>query len=435
MAISHRLTTRALGAIIAGLMLTGAGLVGSAAPAAAAFKFRKIVDSNTPVPQGGGATFQVGIGTPPAVSGDYVVFLAGNEEYWTMTTRGRQKKRVITRDMRIPRGGGTTFHQGRGGTFVQIYGQTVVFAGIDCDFCIHSSGLYTVPVGGGTRKRIVDIHDRRPDDNTKNFHAFTDDFHVSGSRVVFSNGDSQIFAAPIAGGSSALVAGGVTCDEPYCLFGLPTLDSTESNVLVGAWGSGDNARIVRRKRNGALLEVVADKDTHPPNTPAAYRFDPLHTSFYLPVIDRTDTHRFSIFKGESAAPSSPRITGIYSKGTGGLVRLADTRMHVPGGTGKFTAAGFTGSGGRSLAAANGIVIFRGVDAANKLGIYAVRASGGPIIKVIAQGDPINGTTVDTNEPQSLVFQRDGFDGTTLVFFAQYALNSGRGLFSTQVVLP
>jgi hypothetical protein len=34
-----------------------------------------------------------------------------------------------------------------------------------------------------------------------------------------------------------------------------------------------------------------------------------------------------------------------------------------------------------------------------------------------------------------VFQRGGFDGTTLVFFAQYAGNTGRGLFSTTVELP
>ena len=115
---------------------------------------------------------------------------------------------------------------------------------------------------------------------------------------------------------------------------------------------------------------------------------------------RKTDHNNRVFKGESAAASAPRIYGIYNFGSAGHIGLVDS-----------------------------------TDATGKLGIYAVRASGGAITKIIAQGDPINGTTVDTAEPQSLVFRREGFDGTTLVFVAQYAGNTGRGVFSTQVVLP
>jgi hypothetical protein len=205
-------------------------------------------------------------------------------------------------------------------------------------------------------------------------------------------------------------------------------------VLLRASDGFSNSKIARFNRTGGLIDVIADVDTHAPQTPAGYHFDQFRT-FDLPVIDRTADHNFSVFKGESIADSAPRISGIYSRGSAGFDRLVDSTVRVPGGTGKFDGTGFVDTV-RSLAAVNGIVIFRGVDAAFRHGIYAVRADGsGKITKIIAQGDPINGTTVDAVEPQSLVFRRDGFDGTTLVFMAQYAGNAGRGIFSTKVVLP
>jgi hypothetical protein len=415
-----------------GIALASASLtIGSPAFAA---NYKLIVDTNTPIP-GGSTNFGLSLGDIPAVSGNKVAFRANGGEVWTATTAGRSKRKVITPNTRIPGGGGARF-QLTYGTFIQIHGDTVVLVGSECFGCNSGLGLYTVPVAGGQKIRLVDVNTARPDDGTKTFNRFGDDFHVDGNHVVFSNGDGQIFSVPVAGGLSSQVAGGAACvDVPYCLFSQPTLDSFGQQVFMKGGDGFSNARLVRRARTGTLLEVVADKDTHPPNTHGTYRFDPFHESFNLPVLDRTADHRFSIFKGESAAPSRPRIVGIYSRGPSGFVKLADTRTQVPGGTGRFAPTGFVGAGAKSLAASNGVVVFRGVDAAGKLGIYAVRAGGGPIQKIIAQGDPINGTMVDSAEPSSLTFRRDGFDGTTLVFVAQYTLNTGRGIFSTKVLLP
>jgi hypothetical protein len=431
-AMGHRQSRTARRLVTAAALIGGALL--AAAPASAASAFKKIVDSNTPIPGGGGATFNVFLAGVPAVSGDRVVFLAGNETYWTATIRGHKLRPIVDLTTRVPGGHGATFHQGRGGTFVQIHGNTVVFSGIDCDFCNSGSGLYALPVGGGRVKRLVDVSDARPDDPTLKFGRFTDDFHVNGGHVVFAN-TGGAYAVPVSGGGANTISAGPCPLGDYCGLGSPTLDDVDAQGLVKASNGFSNAKLVRFKRAGGLLGIVADRDTHAPKTPAAYHFDEFFQSFDLPVIDRNAGHNFAVFKGESIADSAPRITGIYSRGSAGFVSLVDTTTHVPGGKGRFVGTGFTDSGPKSLAAANGIVVFRGLDSAGKLGIYAVSASGGAIRKIIAQGDPINGTTVDTVEPRSLVFQRGGFDGTTLVFFAQYAGNTGRGLFSTTVELP
>jgi hypothetical protein len=379
----------------------------------------------------------VTLSDPPAVSGDRVAFRANGGEVWTASPTGKAKRMVIAPDSRIPGGGGAVF-QLTYGTFIQISVDTVVLVGAECFGCNTGLGLYTVPVGGGTKTRLVSVKQDRPDNPSEKFSRFGDDFHVNGDRVVFANA-GRLYAVKLAGGAASYLAGGPAppcVDEPYCGFGLGTLDALGGNVLTKASDGFSNARIVRRGNGGGLAEVVADKDTRPPDTPADYRFDPFHGSFDLPVIDRTADHRYSVFKGESVGdPGSVRVTGIYSRGMGGFQKLADTKTRVPKGPGRFAAFGFVDSGLRSLAAANGIVIFRGVDGQNRLGIYAVRAGGGPIAKVIAQGDPIDGTTVDTVEPRSLTFRREGFDGTTLVFFAQYAGNTGRGFFSTKIELP
>jgi hypothetical protein len=421
-------------AAAAGIALTMASLIGGTSAASAGFKFKTVVDTSTAVPRGGGALFGLTLGSAPAVSGNNVVFTANNEEIWTASTTGRGLVRVISPNMRIPGGHGATFHQDYG-TFVQVHGDTVVLVGLDCSLCNSGMGLYAVPVAGGTVKRLVDVNLARPDNPEQNFGRFGDDFDANGAHVVFAN-SGGVYAVRVVGGRSNVVTDVANCTlGDYCGFGLPTLDSLDSEVLLKASNGLSNGRIELARRAGGLITIVADGAMHPPNTPRAYRFDEFFGSFDLPVIDRSADHNNRVFKGESAAASAPRIYGIYNFGSAGHIGLVDSTTPVPGGTGAFSGSGFVGPGARSLAAGNGIVIFRGIDATGKLGIYAVRASGGAITKIIAQGDPINGTTVDTAEPQSLVFRREGFDGTTLVFVAQYAGNTGRGVFSTQVVLP
>lgn len=414
-------------------VVAAATLAFLAASPAAAFTFTKIVDTNTPVPNGGGANFSIGLGYRPAVSGGNVAFLANTGEVWTSTITGTVKRKAIIPAFTIPGGGGAHF-QLSFADFVQIHGNTVVLVGEDCYSCDTGLGIYTVPVGGGPRTRLVDVNTLRPGSATDHFGRFSRDFHANNSRVVFSNGQ-QVYSVPLAGGSPTYVTD-PSCQafDHACLSSLPTVDSSDRRVLMKGCSIFDNCDVHEFTVGGAGPYVDASSADHPPGTLGGYRFDSFHASFDLLVLDQTSDHRFVVFKGEGTATNKPRVAGVYSRGPAGFFRLVDSTIPVPGGTGTFTIAGFTDPSGYSLGAANGIVIFRGVDAAGKLGIYAVRATGGTITKIIAQGDPISGHTVDTGEPASLGFRRDGFDGTTFVFLAQYA-DGGRGLFSTPVTLP
>ena len=125
----------------------------------------------------------------------------------------------------------------------------------------------------------------------------------------------------------------------------------------------------------------------------------------------------------------PNITGIYSSGSGGLVRLADTRQAVPQGAGNFD---FSWYGEQSpIVASNGIVVFGARDVStNKVGLYAVRQTGGRVKKIIAEGDPIGSSMV-----MSLDIGSAALSGTTLVFNVGYTFPGGTGFYSTQIILP
>ena len=95
---------------------------GSAGPANAGFRFKKIVDSFTLIPNGGGALFHPsGV---PATSGDWVAFDTVDETIWRATTTGGRLRKLITQDTKIP-GGWGKFHQ-LYASYAQISGDTLV---------------------------------------------------------------------------------------------------------------------------------------------------------------------------------------------------------------------------------------------------------------------------------------------------------------------
>src|SRR5262249_1901989 len=82
--------------------------------------------------------------------------------------------------------------------------------------------------------------------------------------------------------------------------------------------------------------------------------------------------------------------GYFSWHNGIMTRLVDTNTPVPGGTGTFQQINV----GQNYTISNGQVVFRGIDSANKAGLYYFSASAGPIAKIIAQGASLgNGRTV------------------------------------------
>jgi hypothetical protein len=399
---------------------------------AAAFQFRKIVDTDTPIP-GGGGNFGFNNSSLPAVDRNWVVFSTGDMTLWRSTRIGTQLKKLVTANTFIPgwrdsAGERLKFSQFYG-QFMQVFGDTLVVVALPCAGCNSGVGIFTRSVLGGAITKLVDKKDTHPafPGDDKHFGNFSEDFSVNSDLVVFQNRGS-VFSVPVAGGPVTAVARDSSKNFsppcPYCpIFGSPSRKGPKVLLTAGnVFGHGSIQTVSRSGNNGSFA-FVATHGMHAPRTPANHGFN--RFEFWGPVIDQT-----LVFGGGSSVDANdigPYIKGIYARGEN-LVRLADSNMAVPGGTGNFN---FTWGGSKSpIVAGNGIVVFGAQDTDNKKGLYAVRQTGGRIRKIIAVGDPIGGFTVE-----GLNIGKGAFDGSTLVFSVGYANFQGAGMYSTQVVLP
>lgn len=392
-------------------------------PAQAGFRIKKIVDNYTPIPNGGGATFSPR--GAPGTSGDWVIFDTGDLTIWRSTPSGKRLKKLITQDTPIP-GGWGNFHQFFA-NYAQISGDTLVLVADACGGCGSGVGIFTRSLDGGPITKLVDRNDTNPTfpGDDKHFGGFGPDFRVGNGLVVFQN-RQQVFSVPITGGPVTPIAGpqdsGFDPPEPFCcLFGSPSAKSGKVLLSAGNVFGRGSIQTVDTSGDPLSFRYVVVGGEHPPNTPVGYGFD--NFEFWGPVFDQG-----IIFGGASAAPDKPPITGIYGKGSAGLLRLADSRQSVPAGTGDFF---FSWNGTASpILASNGVVVFGARDLANKAGLYAVSEAGGKPRKIIAEGDAIGAFTV-----AGLEVTRASFDGSTLVFFVAYADFQGEGFYTTEVVLP
>ena len=394
-----------------------AAAIGFADPAAA-YRFKKIVDTQTLIPGGGGALFNFNNSDLPAISGDRVVFRSTDRTIWTATKSGQGLMSVITTQDRIP-GGWGKFHQDSGNS-VAIDGDTVVINGQQNCIC-DPIGIFTRLFSGGRIKKIVDRNDTNANfpGADKTFGTFGSDFRVRDGAVVFTN-RQQVFSAPINRSKVTAVAGpqdqGSQPPSPYCcLFGDPSVKAGKMALRASTGLGVGSVQTVRKNGDPGSFRIIASESTHAPHTPGGYRLDP--TKFWRMVIDDA-----VVFGGASSKPSNPTRTGIYSSANG-LTRLADTSMAVPGGAGNFN---FVWSGSTSpILASGGLVVFGATDSANVKAIFVVKQTGGRIRRVIGVGDPIRGFTVG-----DLFVSRHGLSGGNLAFAVSYGNVSGFGLYST-----
>jgi hypothetical protein len=416
--------------------------MGLAGQAAAAFTFTKIVDNFTRIPGGGGSFFSINgnVGLA-AVSGRWVVFNAAdaNLTIWRANLNGQQLKKVIDARTFIP---GWTDAQGKRYKFNQLYGQfhrldgeTLVLVGLARSGDNSGVGIFTRSINGGPVRNLVDTQDTHPDittaaDPDKRFHGFPSDFSINRGVIVFMN-RQKIFSIPRRDGNITAVAGAslgtqnITPPCPACPL-FDTVSKAGNDVLVRAGNVFGHASIQAVSSNGApgSWEIIAGQGTHAPNTPANFGFN--RFEFWGPVADE----RF-VFGGGSSVDANdigPYIKGIYSSGPNGLRRLADENMNVPDGRGKFD---FVWGGSKSpILAENGIVIFGAQDARGRQGLYAVRQTGGRIVKIIGFGDRVG----DGLRVAGLNIGPDAFDGKTLVFTVVYDKFQGAGIYATEVDL-
>jgi hypothetical protein len=402
-------------------------VMGLAGPADAGFRFKRVVNNFTAIPGGGGSTFWPT--QPPGTDGEWVEFTDLSGGIWRATLNGKKLKRLIANDTKIPGGWGTFQQGGSVSSYAQLFGGTLVVVADLCNGgCGPGVGIFTRSVSGGPIAKLVDRNDTNDafagDD--KHFGGFGADFRIGGDGVVVFQNRQQVFSVPIGGGPVTAVAGpqdlGHDPPGPYCCLSDNPSISGKTVFLRGGNVNGRSALFtVNKSGDPQSFEYVATNATRPPHTPDGYHFNDFE--WFNPVIDQT-----LVFGGASLLGGDPAtyISGIYSQGDK-FRRLVDSNMDVPGGTGKFK---FAHGYAKPIVASNGIVVFGLWDANDKVGLYAVRQTGGKIKKIIAQGDQIDGFTVGI-----LDIGRAALSGSTLVFFAGCANNACAGIYTTQVDLP
>lgn len=395
------------------------------AEVAQAFTFTKIVDVTTPIPGATGQAFTFNNTDVPAISPTgLVAFATGDANIWRALADGTQLKRLVDTSMPIP--GWTGDFVESNGYAVQVFSGDIVFVGYDGS-TTRGVGLYAVPATGGAVATLVDANNPALSWGRSSYN-FTADFsvpprgQVSTSSVVFQY-QQRVFAAPLSGsGSLTAIAGpqdsAASPPAPYCcIFDSPSAIPQYTALRGGnVYGRGS---IQTATQSGSSFHVIANGSVHPPATPIGYVFDDFTLS--QPAWDQE-----IVFHGASLPRNTEfdKIDGIYARGGGKpFVRLVDTSMPIPGGSGNFVLNGFG-----PIAARNGIVVFQAQDAVGNIGLYTVPETGGTVTKIIAAGDPI-GAGFHVAVPQ---IGKEPFNGSTLVFEAIYTNSAGSGVYATQI---
>lgn len=400
-----------------------------------AYGFTRIVDTATPVPDRPGEFFRLPGGNAPlpAVDGGRVVFVDLDPDnravLWGAPAGGGAFTRLVDRAVPMPGGGGDTFAN----VFnLRLRNGTAAFVGFGNG---EHSGIFSVPAAGGAVVAAAHQDTPRPEDPTKTFgfQGFNQSFglgYLGDGRIGFV-AQGGVYAYPVAGGGT-----------PRVVVHPGTSLSGHLNRTINGYNAPalSGGRAVFEASNGTLLSTffderrfvsLADLGTPSPSAPGVFTFS--FNGNFQNAQAEGDTVAFAASGGEGAAT----VRGLYSlTGTRGapVVRLVDTNSPVPGGTGNFTS--FTVGGSPEVVALSaGEVVFAGIDAANRVGLYSVPARGGAITKIVAAGDSLgNGLTL-TGFSQPL-FQANGLGGGQVVFRADFFdAGANRGAAGIFVATP
>jgi hypothetical protein len=403
------------------------------------FQWTKIVDDSTAFPAPpAGQLFVIpgGLQGFPALDGADYVFnafaggLNGLDALFDETNCGTQTRLVDT-TAAVPSGMGLLTNLSP----YRVSAGRAVFAG-QSSTDASEGGYYSVPTSGGTpivlANESTTVPGSPPIPGTFGRNTFQDHYGVSSGMVVFerNGGSGGIYAVPSTGGAVSVVADGtiVLCDVATSSVGASFADPDVSGATVAGLAGFNNgfAAVVSMPITGLTgvadpcagaalrannVTVIADHTTTIPgvlsDAGTARLFDP--TQFNIVRIDG-GTVVFS-GAGSSSGTGNVNLTGLYASTGGVITKLVDTDTPVPGGTGNFQINGsFT-----EVSVRGGVVVFIGFDAANKRGYYLVPTTGGPLTKVVGDGDTI---TLSGNPYGPILFfqgsvQRDSLGNNSL----------------------
>jgi hypothetical protein len=389
--------------------------------------FTRIVESLvTPVPGQSGVTFLV-VPASPGFDGQKVIFASAQpvRSLWSANLDGNGLVNLADETTSIPDGSG---HFVDVVPFAAANG-TVVFRGTGG---ASQAGYYSVSSAGGPTTLLLNRSTPLPG-GAATFDANDTRFNVDGDNLVFTNA-ADVFTVPSRGGAArSLTNGAVVCDPNLPVghagtWRLPDLgggtiaEASTVAMQVGDLAVDKTTEIRIAPFSGVIVQPVncpglgvpnvalntirvADQNSPVPGDLERRKFD--GASFGAPVIDGGTV----VFLG---ATRNAGVAGLYSWSGGvTLTKLVDTNTLVPGGTGTFQPPSVNSSLS-AYTVNNGSVVFRGTDGAGRNGLYAVSTGGGPIMKIIAPGDVLDGARTVADVPAEAI-RADSLSGGKLAF--------------------
>lgn len=410
---------------------------------AKSFTFRKIYDTTQSLPGIAPSPSTVilmpgGPENAPAFDGRYVVFPTHVEgdttksQLWAADTVTGKFILIVDNDDLYP---------GTNNPFNGIYfGLHTSFAPFNVDngivaFTGRSTSLNGDVLGflSKTIKRrpiriLADTNTPTPGSSDGNFSRFTFGLNAvlaqDRKSAVFNEYDGGTNRVSVLGGPIEEVANNIffgSLFPPECCsasdYNKGTIVADTSNVF------GTGPIVSMGDAHGLETIVSAERGDLVPNDPDARIFD----NFRLQAPQIENGH--VVFQG-AAVPkvvgSTRDLAGLYSfrrnaklvrpnpipgdslppYAPGKIIRLVDSNMAVPGGTGNFTRddpfLGTLAGGGFSFSGKH--VFFLGRDEAGIQGLYHVLAKGGKITKIVANGDTLPDGRIVTASSGAISFQ-------------------------------
>jgi hypothetical protein len=211
------------------------------------YVFTKIVDSNDPIPNGGGTLFGI-VDPEPAFEGGIVVFRNGPSSLapnsiWSVTGLGTFTK-LVDLNTAVPGGTGNfsslILDFSAPGPPVLSAG-TVIFCGHDSASSGYTGGLYSVPAAGGAITRIANGNVAIPG-GSGNFTGGLQFFAVDNGTVAFNGVGSNItgiYSADTKGTALTAVADSLHPAHPEFTFPIGNFAFPSiSGTTVAFYGNG-----------------------------------------------------------------------------------------------------------------------------------------------------------------------------------------------------
>lgn len=374
--------------VVGSLMVVGAVLAGGRVAPGAAFSFTKIADESTSIPDGSG-TF-TGF-DPPSVSGGKVAFMGNgaSSQKGVYTNVPGSLTKVVDRNDTVP---GEVFNYGNFNSFS--------FDGTNVAYTYTGGGIYT-NVGGTfnivAAPSTASFPTAIPGGSGDFTSLATPSIH--GGKVAFegSGASSQNGIYSNSSGTLGAVADTGTPIPPaladnFTSFNGPAIHS--GNVAFRGASSFPASNGIYTSIGGST-SAVADLTTSIPSGSGSF------TGFNDPSFDGTNV----VFPGTGASQS-----GIYTDLGGSLVAVADETTLIPDGSGTFTSFS-------SPTLDGGVIAFVGGGSASQLGIYSTH--GGSLMKVIDNGDLLDGKVIASSSLALRLATDEGLDGDSIAFEVRF----------------